>query len=50
MQSHISRQQRIPGGTAGIWRIPILRQNLPAGWAVGNDPTVKGTDEAPTSR
>jgi hypothetical protein len=39
MQSHISRQKRIPGGTAGIWPIPILRQNLPAGRAVGNDPT-----------
>jgi hypothetical protein len=39
MQSHISRPQRILGGTAGIWRIPILRQNLPAGRAVGNDPT-----------
>jgi hypothetical protein len=39
MQSHISRPQRIPGGTAGIWPIPILRQNLPAGRAVGSDPT-----------
>jgi hypothetical protein len=38
MQSHISRLQRIPGGTVGIWRIPILRQNLPAGRAVGSDP------------
>jgi hypothetical protein len=39
MQNHISRLQRIPSGTVGIWRIPTLRQNLPAGRAVGSDPT-----------
>jgi hypothetical protein len=50
MQNHISRQQRIPGGTAGIWRIPweFARIFRPTGrWETI---PLKGTDEAPTSR